>query len=723
MSGIRQWTKRFITLALLRLSPLFDESFYRSASGIPAATRAAAHYLDGGWRSCDPSLRFRQEPYLEANPDVRAARVCPLAHYLLDGRRQHRLLYPGMLENHYHRYAFPRAVQRGFFRLLHCRAIVRNRAARLLVIVHIYYEESTGEILEYLKNLRPYSFDLVVTTTEDRNTELIRRSVLAFREDASFLVFPNRGFDLLPYLEALDGLDLSQYDLVFKLQSKRCFARRGDLAEDTLFRGREWFLALFRSVIGARWVHRNVDRLLHDPSLSLAAARSLLWTDTPRKQALARKRLAPFGLSLPDPYTFVAGSCFVMKSARVQSARDLGLAPEDFGAPVRGAFTLAHALERWLTGCLPESEILARPVCGFRRWRSRIALRRRQKENAAVLAAMRAEEPALLDPAARETAPGAERPLTVAFAVTETGPNAVAGDLFTAKELAAALEKQGCRCVFVSRQEPDAAWYRLTPEVDVLVSMLEHYDPQNIRNESSGLKLVAWARNWFGAWADSPGIADYDIVLASSPTACALLSGRLGREVPLFPIAANPGRFYPGEDPDEEHSAYDCDYCFTGNHFGVPREIEEALDPGALPWKLHLYGTGWDLDERFAPWSRGHLPYAEMPAAYRHTRIVLDDATPSTKETGSVNSRVYDALAAGCLVLTNNELGAKETFGGLLPTFRDRESLTAALNLYLGNEELRRRKVRELRAFVLENHTYDLRAKQLLSILRSDPAH
>ena len=712
-------------LIALRLSPLFDEKWYREQAKLPIGTDAASHYLDGGWRNCDPSLYFRQDRYLEANSDVREARVCPLAHYLLDGRRQHRLLYPGMIENHYYRFSVPRAFKRKWFELIHCRKIRRNRSVRLLVIVHIYYEESTGEILQYLKNLRPYRYDLVVTVPDDRNTELVRQVVLRFRDDAEVRIVPNRGFDIGPYLDALNNQDLSKYDLVFKLQSKRCFSRRGDLAEDTLFRGRDWFVALFRSVLGARWLHLNIDRLMRDERLSLIAARNLLWTDTPRRKQITKKRLAPLGIFLPEDYTFVAGSCFVVRASMVRSARELGISPDDFGTPVRGAFTLAHALERCLTGRIPEEEKLGNPVCLFRQWVSRQYLRRRLKENSRIISAMRAGEPSLLDPSVTETAP--DKPLTIAFAVTETGPGAVAGDLFTAKELASALEKKGVRCLFVAQREPDAAWYRLNPEVNVLISMLQHYDPQNIRNEAPGLLVIGWARNWFDAWAESPWIDEYDLLLASSPSACAFLEEKLQRTVQLFPIATNPERFHPTEEddsdpiPDESRARYECDYCFTGNHFGSPREIEEELDPEALPYRLNLYGKGWEKDERFAPWCRGHLPYEEMPAAYRNARVVLDDATPSTKELGAVNSRVFDALAAGSLVLTNNEAGAKETFHGLLPTFSSRETLNEALRSYLENEDLRKRKVQELRSFVLENHTYDIRAEQLLIILKDHP--
>ena len=87
-----------------------------------------------------------------------------------------------------------------------------------------------------------------------------------------------------------------------------------------------------------------------------------------------------------------------------------------------------------------------------------------------------------------------------------------------------------------------------------------------------------------------------------------------------------------------------------------------------------------------------------------------------------MNSRVYDALMAGCLVLTNNERGSRETFEGKLPAFHDAESLREELLRYLQDEELRQRKVRELQDFVANNHTYEIRAERLLQIIQEKKA-
>ncbi len=70
-------------------SPLFDSEWYRIKYGI--GNNAAEHYLKKGWKKgFDPSENFSSQDYLEANPDVAAAKMCPLLHYELYGREEGR---------------------------------------------------------------------------------------------------------------------------------------------------------------------------------------------------------------------------------------------------------------------------------------------------------------------------------------------------------------------------------------------------------------------------------------------------------------------------------------------------------------------------------------------------------------------------------------------------------------------------------------------------------
>ena len=162
-----------------------------------------------------------------------------------------------------------------------------------------------------------------------------------------------------------------------------------------------------------------------------------------------------------------------------------------------------------------------------------------------------------------------------------------------------------------------------------------------------------------------------------------------------------------------------CDYCFTGSYWNDPREIVDILDPESLPYTFRLFGKNWDEFEKFQPYYEGFIHYQKMPEIYRSTRVVVDDANRVTKRYGSVNSRVFDAIASGVLVVTNGDIGAEETFNGILPVYKSKEDLNELLDFYLSHEEVRKAKIEELQDLFLSNHTYDQRAEKIKDVLES----
>jgi len=301
------------------------------------------------------------------------------------------------------------------------------------------------------------------------------------------------------------------------------------------------------------------------------------------------------------------------------------------------------------------------------------------------------------------------KPLKIAFVVTENGENASAGDYFTALELGEGLKKFGWQISFLSRLGPKD-WYEVDEDVDVLISLLDSYDLRRIKCLNKSLIKIAWPRNWFDKWVSHPGFSDYDIVLASSKTALEYIKEKSDKKPSLLPITTNPARF---NDSVPQKKEYSCDYCFTGSYWNSPRDIIEMLDPEKLPYKFNLYGKNWDRIDKFKGYNKGFLNYSNIPEVYASTKIVIDDANIATKKYGAVNSRVFDALACGVLVVTNGEKGAKETFNDKLPVFKSKEELNHLIEYYLSNEDERIKKIEELKKFVLENHTYTNRANTL----------
>lgn len=302
-------------------------------------------------------------------------------------------------------------------------------------------------------------------------------------------------------------------------------------------------------------------------------------------------------------------------------------------------------------------------------------------------------------------------PIRFAFAVTETGPDAAAGDYFTALELGTALSlRYGCDIEYLPKGE---SWYALEG-IDVLIAMREDYDVRLIRQTKKALLTVAWARNWFERWCDQPWMSDYSVVLASSQQAAHWMSARLGRLVGILRIAANVERF--GKLLRLE--ADDFDFVFTGSYWGAPRDIDSALRTLEPRFRGAIFGRHWEAVPELAHWYRGFVPYTELPDIYNRTTVVIDDANHVTKDWGAANSRVFDALAAGCLVITNSQTVSDEIFAGELPVYGKADELQDALTYYLVNPDARSRLVARLRSRVIREHGYAQRAVALYSLLQ-----
>ncbi|WP_196804840.1 glycosyltransferase [Methylopila sp. M107] len=296
----------------------------------------------------------------------------------------------------------------------------------------------------------------------------------------------------------------------------------------------------------------------------------------------------------------------------------------------------------------------------------------------------------------------------VGFVVVDGGDSTTAGEYFTALEFGRALQK---RMSVHLRFLKEAEWYDLTG-IDVLIVMVNRFDIRRATHVSPFLITVNWMRQWFDRWAADDSIHAYDYLFASSQKACDYLEERVGRTVHLLPIASNLDTIVDGEFKVE----YASDYCLTGNKVGTVREIEYQLSPREIVGVGAIFGHNWQ-DTNLASIARGPVAYSALKDVYASTKIVLDDANIATKDWGSCNSRVFDAIAAGCLLVTNGSVGVKELFGDLVPTFDNRESLTDTLNYWIKNDAERKERVAQLNQLLKERHLYGNRAETFESVL------
>jgi GT2 family glycosyltransferase/spore maturation protein CgeB/predicted nucleic acid-binding Zn-ribbon protein len=287
------------------------------------------------------------------------------------------------------------------------------------------------------------------------------------------------------------------------------------------------------------------------------------------------------------------------------------------------------------------------------------------------------------------------------------------GDWQTGHELGSALEALGWRVTYVERRGDH--WYSLPADADYVLVLLDAFDARRV---PPGVMTIAWIRNWTERWVERPWFDRLDVLLASSRRSAEVIEELSGRSAEVFPLATNPERF-AAQAPDPELA---CDYVFTGSYFDRPRAIQAAIDPREGE-RFLLFGKNWERTAELASYTQGPAEYERLPVIYSSARLVIDDAAEHTLPYGAVNSRVFDALAAGTLPVSNGEAGVRELFDEDFPVWSSRETLRERLDALLPDERQRSELAARYRDVVLQEHTYQRRAARLKQVVRESEEH
>ena len=297
-----------------------------------------------------------------------------------------------------------------------------------------------------------------------------------------------------------------------------------------------------------------------------------------------------------------------------------------------------------------------------------------------------------------------QEPLHFGITLTRDDERAGAGDYYTAHELGEALEALGYRVSYLERHR--GRWRDVDPSIDVVIALLDGFP---LHEAPSHVASVAWVRNWTERWVEHPWFDDYDVVFASSARSQQIIESRSHQVAHLLPLATNPDRFHPTEPRPELAT----DVVFVGNHWGAERGLVPALADLGGDVQVKVFGKGWGSIPEVARLHDGRLPYGRLPAAYSSAGVVLDDTAGPTKPYHAVNGRVFDALACGAVVLSDNAEGVREVFDGEFPVWADGPSLRDQVRGLLDDPDRARRLAERYRRLVLERHTYCRRAEQI----------
>lgn len=189
---------------------------------------------------------------------------------------------------------------------------------------------------------------------------------------------------------------------------------------------------------------------------------------------------------------------------------------------------------------------------------------------------------------------------------------------------------------------------------------------------------------------------DFDFIFTAQRDGCEQLSRAGIPRVRWLPLAADP----------EVHCKWEIekslDFCFVGNLVGV----------GVRGELIAL------LKSLFSKHFVGQRYFEEMAQTYCSSRMVFNRGIRD-----DVNMRVFEALACGSLLVTNDlkENGQAELFqdGMHLATYQCAEELVDKMRFYLRHEAIRERIAAAGREQVLDQHTYRHRMQEILRVVSS----
>lgn len=284
---------------------------------------------------------FNAQDYYALNPDIERSGLDAWTHYskfgYMEGRPTGALKYRAFGKGY--------ALLRGLFRRLNAGCIRRHADCRILVHAHLYYMEAWCEMAEYLRNLAPYRCTYIVTYTEERADAAVLAQVQRDLPNVTLIPCPNRGFDVGPFLDALHGVNLADYDVVYHVHSKSIGSGLR-FSYGKLFVGKEWFTQIYSAILGVRNVHKCIDLLCKDDKAGMVAAQNVFFKDIPERARMVAEFGRLYNIPVREGYSFIGGTCFAAPAAALRGTQALGLTTADFQESVRGVFSLAHAVER-----------------------------------------------------------------------------------------------------------------------------------------------------------------------------------------------------------------------------------------------------------------------------------------------------------------------------------------------------------------------------------------
>ena len=203
---------------------------------------------------------------------------------------------------------------------------------------------------------------------------------------------------------------------------------------------------------------------------------------------------------------------------------------------------------------------------------------------------------------------------------------------------------------------------------------------------------------------------DYDCVFAASQTLAEKYSGNESVNVPCsyLPQCTDPDIFSPVKGND----AYSAGNLLLGNSRGVLRDsVRLCIEEGV---SVEVIGNHWEKFIKPELVRSGAVPNLLVPSFYSNAEAILNDHYYDQLQDGIVSNRIFDALACGRGIVTDNFKYIPDELKFACFSYENcgiKETIEKCRHF---NRSIRGKKARNLRKLICDRHSFSRRALQII---------
>lgn len=216
----------------------------------------------------------------------------------------------------------------------------------ILVHVHIFYTNQIDYIINHLSNITlPY--DLYVTLIE--HNEKLEAKIKRFNQNSHIEIVENRGYDVWPFIQILQKINLDNYSYIIKLHTKRKFP----FSPSSLGNGYRiyldtWRKSLYAFLASKKTFNKCIDSFNRYPKLGMITSKNMIHNrkDFDGVTSYAKSNFPKYIFNM-EQFSFVAGTMFICRANIMKPIQRMELTANLFEVPNKSHSTqLAHVLER-----------------------------------------------------------------------------------------------------------------------------------------------------------------------------------------------------------------------------------------------------------------------------------------------------------------------------------------------------------------------------------------